>query len=66
MSSVQDIESAIQRLDDDSLGRLSFWFEEYLAEKWEARFAADVHAGRLDALGDAADRAFERGDCRPL
>jgi hypothetical protein len=66
MSSVQDIESAIQRLDDDSLGRLSSWFEEYLAEKWEARFAAAVQAGRLDALGDAADRAFERGDCRPL
>jgi len=43
MSTVQEIESAIQRLDEGALGRLSHWFEDYLAEKWEQRFAADVH-----------------------
>jgi hypothetical protein len=66
MSTVQEIESAIQRLDDRSLGELSGWFEDYVAEKWEGRFAADVQAGKLDKLGEAADRAFERGQCRPL
>jgi hypothetical protein len=66
MSTVQDIESAIQRLDDRSLGQLSDWFEDYLAEKWEKRFAADVQAGKLDKLGEAADSAFGRGKCRPL
>ena len=66
MSTVQDIESAIQRLDEGALGRLSHWFEDYLAEKWEQRFAADVQAGKLDKLGQAADRAFEQGRCRPL
>lgn len=58
MSTVQEIESAIQRLDDGSLGQLSNWFEDYLAAKWEQRFAADVKAGKLDKLGDAADRAL--------
>ena len=62
MSTVQEIESAIERLDDSSLGQLSGWFEDYLAEKWERRFAA----GKLDQLGAAADRAFEQGKCRPL
>ena len=66
MSTVKDIESAIERLDDDSLGQLSNWFEDYLAEKWENRFAADVKAGKLDKLGEAADRAFEQGKSRPL
>jgi len=66
MSTVQDIETAIARLDDQSLGQLSGWFDHFLAEKWENRFAADVQAGRLDKLGEAADRAFEQGTCRPL
>jgi hypothetical protein len=63
---VQDIESAIARLDDRSLRQLSTWFEDYLAEKWGNCFAADARAGKLDTLGNAADRAFEQGKCRPL
>ncbi|HZF01862.1 MAG TPA: hypothetical protein VE344_08210 [Methylomirabilota bacterium] len=66
MSTVQDIETAIERLDESSLGQLSGWFEDYLAEKWENRFAADAQSGKLDELGAAADRAFEQGKCRPL
>ena len=66
MSTVQEIESAIQRLDDRSLGQLSDWFEDYVAEKWEKRFAADVQAGKLDKLGEAADVAFGQGRYRPL
>ena len=66
MSTVQDIESAIESLDDRSLGQLSGWFEDFLAEKWERRFTDDVNAGKLDKLGEAADRAFEQGKCRPL
>jgi hypothetical protein len=66
MSTVQDIENAIEKLDERSLGQLSTWFEDYLAEKWEQRFAADAAAGKLDKPGQAADRAFEQGKCRPL
>jgi hypothetical protein len=66
MSTVQDIEMAIGQLDDRSLGQLSGWFEDYLAEKWEKRFAADVQSGKLDKLGEAADRAFDQGKCRLL
>jgi hypothetical protein len=66
MSTVHEIETAIERLDEESLGKLSGWFEEFLAEKWERRFEVDARVGKLDALGEAADRAFERGECRPL
>ncbi|HUA68815.1 MAG TPA: hypothetical protein VMA13_09735 [Candidatus Saccharimonadales bacterium] len=66
MSTVQEIEKAIGQLDDQSLGQLSGWFEDFMAEKWESRFAADAQAGKLDTLGEAADRAFDEGKCRPL
>ena len=66
MTTLQEIESAIKRLDDGSLGELSGWFEDFLAEKWEKRFAEDVAAGKFEQLGAAADRAFEEGKCRPL
>lgn len=65
MSTVKEIESAIERLDNDSLGKLSHGFEEYSAEKWGSHFADDATAGRLDYLG-AADKAFEQGKCPPL
>jgi len=66
MTTVQDIESASERQDDLPLGQLSGWFEDYLAEKWENRFATDAQTVRLDKLGGAADRAFQQGQCRPL
>jgi hypothetical protein len=66
MSSVQDIESAIKRLNNRELSQLSGWFDDYRAAKWDERFSADVPSGKLDKLGEAADRAFEQGQCRPL
>ncbi|MEO6183624.1 MAG: hypothetical protein ABIP71_11105 [Verrucomicrobiota bacterium] len=66
MSTLQEIESAITRLDENSLGALSSWFEDFQAEKWEQLFVADVQAGKLDKLGEAPDRAFEQGKWRPL
>lgn len=66
MSTVQEIAKAICQLEDKSLGQLSDWFEDFMAEKWEKRFTADVQAGKLDKLGEAADRAFDEGKCRPL
>jgi hypothetical protein len=56
----------IKRLDSASLQKLSIWLENYQLEKWESRFAADVKAGKLNKLGDAADLAFKQGEVRPL
>jgi hypothetical protein len=66
MSKIQEIEYAVKELDDHSLKQFSTWFEDYLAEKWENRFAADALSGKLDKLGRAADKAFGEGKCRPL
>ena len=60
---MREIEAAIEQLDDHSLGQLSGWLEEYLAEKWERQFEVDVRAGKLDKLGEAAD-AVELMSCK--
>jgi hypothetical protein len=64
--SVQQIESAISELNREELDRLSEWFEEYKADLWDRQIEADAKAGRLDALADAADRAFEAGQATRL
>ena len=64
--SVQELESAVAQLSADEFSRFSTWFEEYRAEAWDREFEADVKAGKLDTLGQEADRDFEAGRCKPL
>lgn len=64
--SVKELEKAISELSSRDLAKLSSWFDEFRAELWDREFEADVKAGKLDALGDEADRDFEAGRCKPL
>ena len=64
--SVQELESAVAQLSPDELTKFSTWFEEYVAEAWDRAFEADVKAGKLDALGQEADKDFEAGRSKPL
>ena len=64
--SIQEIETAIQQLPTPDEAQLAAWFEEYQADLWDRQIEADALAGRLDALGQQADREFEAGRCRPL
>ncbi len=64
--SVKELEKAISQLDAGELAKFSSWFDEFRAEAWDREFEADVKAGKLDALGDEADRDFEAGRCKPL
>jgi len=64
--SVQEIEQAITTLPADEVSRLAAWLDEYRADAWDRQIERDALAGRLDALGEQADREFEAGRCRPL
>lgn len=48
MSTIAEIESAIQRLDSKQLSELSKWFEEFVANAWDDQIEADAKAGKLD------------------
>ncbi|BBF92483.1 hypothetical protein [Blastochloris tepida] len=54
MTTLEDIERAIERLRPEQPTRLRAWFEAFEAARFEARTAQDAATGRLDALADKA------------
>jgi hypothetical protein len=65
MSTIDDIENAIQRLSPSDLASFRAWFAEFDARQWDRQLDEDVEAGRLDALADEAikyDRAGRSTD----
>jgi hypothetical protein len=64
--SLHELEAAVSQLPADELSAFARWFEEYLADAWERRIAADVESGRLEEAGRRADADFEAGRCTPL
>ena len=66
MSTVSEIESAIQKLSRNELTALRNWFLAFDAEAWDKQFEEDVAAGRLDALADEAIRDLRAGRCTDL
>jgi hypothetical protein len=61
MGKVEKIEQQIQDLSEQELAELREWFAVFDAEAWDRQFEADVHAGKLDALGEAALKAHAEG-----
>ena len=60
MSAVQEIESAIERLDNRTLGQLSIWVEAYLAEKWEVVLPVTWSPKNWIGGGEAGGRRLSR------
>jgi hypothetical protein len=50
MSTVREIEDAIQKLSDSERAAFRAWFAEFDAEDWDRQLESDVAAGRLDWL----------------
>jgi len=66
MGKVEKIEQQIKELSKEELAKLREWFATFDAEAWDRQFEADVHAGKLDALGDKALDAHARGRTNKL
>lgn len=66
MTTVHEIESALEKLPEDHLAEFRAWFAEFDAERWDIQFEQDVHAGKLDALADEAITDFDSNRCREL
>jgi hypothetical protein len=66
MSTVSEIESAVQNLTRGELAKFREWFLGFDAAAWDKQFEEDVAAGRLDALADEAIRDLHEGRCTDL
>lgn len=55
MSTIEEIEYAIENLPPNEYARLSEWMQSRLADEWDASLAADAEAGRLDFLFTEAE-----------
>jgi hypothetical protein len=54
MSTVEEVESAVQGFSDTELASFRAWFAAFDAELWDSQFRDDVKNGRLDRLADEA------------
>ena len=66
MTTVQEIEHAIEHLPPDQFAQIHDWIVERDWEKWDAQVERDSKAGKLDFLMDEALRDAESGNTRPL
>lgn len=50
MTTLPEIESAIQQLPESDIRQLSGWIQAYLDEMWDRQIESDLASGKLDRL----------------
>ncbi|MCZ6672565.1 MAG: hypothetical protein O7C75_06460 [Verrucomicrobia bacterium] len=48
MSTVQEIESAIEQLPKEDVSKIALWLEDRLQSQWDKQIAEDAGSGKLD------------------
>jgi hypothetical protein len=66
MHKVEEIEEQIRNLSGAELVEFRKWYAEFDSQAWDRQFEADVKAGKLDTLGEAARRARREGKSTEL
>jgi hypothetical protein len=66
MSTVKEIEAAIQKLKPQEIREVAEWLQELREELWDKQVEADAKAGRLDKLMEEAKQDYLAGRCKPL
>ena len=66
MTSVIDIERAVQDLPEEQFSVFSSWFEGYEGKRWDNQIERDQQTGPLRDLMDKARADFKAGKCSRL
>ncbi len=64
MSTVEEIEKAVERLDPSDFARLVSWIDERRHARWTRQMDEDAIAGKLDLLFEEADSECQAGQLR--
>ena len=65
MTTIKEIEAAIDRLPRRAFFRLSKWVRARSEDEWDRQIAEDVQAGKLDRLAQAAITEHRAGRTTP-
>ena len=63
MSTVQEIEKAIETLPRTEFFRLRDWMQQQFDAAWDREFEDDAVSGRLDSLANQALAEYHAGRC---
>lgn len=66
MTTVTEIERAVQALPEDQFAAFSSWFDEYEEQRWDKQIERDQQAGPLRDLMEKARADFKAGKCSRL
>lgn len=66
MSTLQQIESAIEKLPREEFIRLREWILERSEDAWDKQIEADARSGRLDAVARKAVAEYRAGRSKPF
>lgn len=63
---IEDIERAVERLEDDDFARFQDWFSRLAADRFDHAIENSISSGRLDVLLDEALAEYQSGQTTPL
>jgi hypothetical protein len=66
MSTVQEIEMAIQKLKPQEIHEVADWLQELREGVWDQQIDADAKAGRLDKMIAKAKAGYRAGKATPF
>jgi hypothetical protein len=66
MDKVEKIGREVKGLSPSELAAFRKWFRDFDAEVWDRQLEEDVKAGKLEALAEAALKAFDSGRCSEI
>jgi hypothetical protein len=66
MTTLPEIEAAIQQLPESDIRQLSGWLQSYMDEMWDRQMEVDLASGKLDRLIERAEADITAGRVKPL
>lgn len=66
MITIEEIETAIEKLSKADLSKFCAWFEEFDAKAWDKQFEEDATSGKLDEIAKQALDDFQSGKCKEI
>ena len=66
MSTVEQIEEAIQKLPREEFFRLRDWMRDRFDDEWDKQIEEDVRSGRLDRVAQDALAEYRAGKTTPF